>query len=104
MSTPGAETLTHSHIRALEFLFNVNRARSKVILSQDLKCPKSYNKDYLKDLSNLGYILKLPLLEDMREVLYQLSPLGEQVFLELKNNNDIQRTYDFESETYIHAT
>lgn len=96
--------LSKPHINALYYLFHERTVRSKIMLIQNLECPKSYNKDYLKDLSNWGYILKIPLLEDMREVQYQLSPLGEKRILELIEKHDLQRAYPSELEAHLHAS
>ena len=104
MSSTLNPAITETHINAMFFLYEESRVRSKRILSQSFGCPKSYNKEYLKELSIWGYINKLPLLEDMREVQYQLSPLGERIILELIKNGNLQRTRNAELETHLHAS
>ena len=44
--------LSKPHINALYYLFHERTVRSKIMLIQNLECPKSYNKDYLKVLAS----------------------------------------------------
>jgi|TARA_R100000482_G_scaffold116900_1_gene60246 DNA-binding MarR family transcriptional regulator len=104
MSSTPNPLMTEPHINAMFYLYQESRVRSKKILLQSFGCPKSYNKEYLKELSIWGYINKLPLLEDMREVQYQLSALGEQFILEMIKNGNLQRTHNAKLETHLHAS
>lgn len=94
--------LEQSHRLILLFLLDENQVRSKTLQNLDIDCPKSYNKDFLRDLSKWGYILKLPNLSDMREVRYQMTELGRRIINELlRDADDLQRTRPIELKAHI---